>query len=108
VTTKADFDRLIRRAMTEKQWDARVVALARLYGFWTFHPYDSRRSEPGWPDRAFVKPPRFFLAEMKTERGRLTVQQQEVIGLLRACGVTVYVWRPGDEDEVVRVLGGAD
>ena len=47
---------------------------------------------------------RCLLAELKAERGKLTDQQQVVIGMLRECGLAVFVWRPSDFDEIASVL----
>ena len=91
-------------ALSEKAWQAQVLELAQLYGWWTYHPYDSRRSERGWPDVAFARTPEFFLSEFKTEKGRLTRAQESCIGLLRSCGVEVNVWRPSDFESVHRRL----
>ena len=41
--------------MTEKQFMAQVVELAKLKGWLVYHTYDSRRSEPGFPDLCMVR-----------------------------------------------------
>jgi len=43
-------------------------------------------------------------AELKSERGKLTGRQAEVIDLLRDCGALVCVWRPSDLDTIAEVL----
>lgn len=91
-------------AMTEKEWQKQVVDLARALGWRTYHPWLSIRSERGWPDLALFKPGRFLLAELKRETGDVSPAQESMIADLRAAGVTVYVWRPSDWDEVVEVL----
>lgn len=84
---------------------AQIVDLARTFGWAAYHPYLSVRSAPGWPDLALVRPPRLVLAELKSERGKVSVHQQHWLDLLGACdGVEVYVWRPSDLDIAVRVL----
>jgi hypothetical protein len=90
--------------MTEKDWQKQVVDLARLFGFRVFHTWLSIRSEKGWPDLALFRPGRFLLAELKTEKGKLTASQESMIADLRAAGVEVHVWRPADLDRVVEVL----
>ncbi len=90
--------------MTESAWQKQVVDLARLFGFRVFHPWLSIRSEKGWPDLALFRPGRFLLAELKTEKGKLTAAQESMIADLRAAGVEVHVWRPADLDRVVEVL----
>ena len=41
--------------MSEAEFQAQVVELARLRGWRTHHHYDSRRSTPGWPDLVMVR-----------------------------------------------------
>lgn len=93
------------RQVSEKEWQAQVVRLAELHGWWAYHPYDSRRSTPGWLDLTLIRPPRFVVAELKTEAGRVSRAQWTVIDLLAECpGVEVFVWRPSDWPEVERTL----
>ena len=89
--------------MTEKTLMANVVRLARLLGWRVFHQFDSRRSEPGWPDLAMVRRDRMLFAELKTATGRLTPAQRDTINELRTIAraiqtgnVEVHVWRPAD------------
>jgi hypothetical protein len=91
--------------LTEKQWTEQVVDLARLRGWWRYHPHLSKWSEPGWPDETFVRPPRLVLAELKRDGAKLSAHQERVIGLLRQCdGIEVHVWRPADFDQVKETL----
>lgn len=92
-------------AITEKVFTQQVTDLARHFGWTTYHPYLSVRSTPGWPDMAIVRPPRFILAELKTDKGKLSPQQEKWLHLLGQCpGIEVYEWRPRDYDEIVQVL----
>lgn len=91
--------------MTERQWQQRITDLARLRGWRCFHPYDSRRSAPGFPDLTLVRGGRLIFAELKTDTGRLTVEQRGWIDALAAViGVTAVVWRPSDWPTVVQEL----
>lgn len=90
--------------ITEKQWQAQVVYLARLFGYRIYHPWLSIRSERGWPDLAIFRPGRFLLAELKSDTGKLTDAQLRMIADLTAAGVEVYVWRPRDIDRVMEIL----
>lgn len=90
--------------VNEREWQAKVVDLARWAGWHVFHPYYSRRSEPGWPDLSMVRGDRLVFAELKTRTGRVTEAQHRVLGLLAATGAEVYLWRPQDWTDVVRVL----
>ncbi len=89
------------------------MRLARTYGWRVYHPpanipFEDKRgrrvakqvSEPGWPDLSLARTPEFFLAELKSETGRLSPAQHEWIELLRSCGLEVHVWRPSDFDVI--------
>ena len=92
-------------ALSEKRWQAQVLELAALLGWKAFHPFDSRRSEPGWPDLALARPPRLIFVELKSERGRLTWgRRREWLALLEACGCEVHLWRPSQLDDIARIL----
>ena len=90
---------------SEADWERVVVDLAAFRGWRRYHPFLSVRSAHGFPDETLVRPPRVVFAELKSERGRLTVAQREWLGLLADCpGVEVYVWRPSDWPDVQRIL----
>jgi hypothetical protein len=44
------------------------------------------------------------MAELKTDRGKVTADQSRVHDELRAAGVDVYVWRPSDWDAICVIL----
>ncbi len=103
--TQAQHDR-VYRAMTENQLQTQVLALARYYGWETYHTHDSRRSNAGWPDLVLIKVPRVLFIELKSFRGSLRPEQRGWLYQLRECGCEVTVWRPPDIDgAVVRALG---
>lgn len=60
---------------TEAQFEQAVVEYAKLAGWKAFHPFDSRRSEPGFPDLTLVRGDRLVFAELKAEQGRLSNAQ---------------------------------
>jgi hypothetical protein len=84
--------------MSEKQFQAVVVASAQRHGWLVYHTYDSRRSEPGYPDLhlVHVRAGQSVFRELKTETGRLSAQQTLWLGALNAVGVDADVWRPMD------------
>lgn len=91
--------------VSEKQWQAWVIKLARLSGYLCYHPYDSRRSAYGYPDITLVRPPRLIFAELKTEKGKPTEYQQMWGEALVKCpGVEYYLWRPSQWKEVRDIL----
>lgn len=90
--------------LTEKSWQDQVVKLASLYGWAHFHVYNSRRSNPGWPDLVLARPPQLIAVELKTNTGRLRPDQRDWLARLEACGIETHVWRPRDLDEVLARL----
>lgn len=81
--------------MSEEELDSEINKRCRVRNLWTYHTYDSRRSEKGWLDRVIVGAHVAF-RELKTERGRLSSEQLDVIARLEAAGADVGVWRPSD------------
>lgn len=73
-----------------------IIDLARLLGWKTYHTFDSRRSEPGYPDLTLVKGRRLVFAELKTEKGRMTAAQDEWLEAFLQAGAEVCVFRPRD------------
>jgi hypothetical protein len=82
--------------VTEKQFQDTVVAMCKLLGVFCYHPYFSRKSAAGWPDLALCGDNGFLLRELKTEKGRLTREQQEWGARLRSVRIDWDVWRPDD------------
>lgn len=92
--------------MTERELQDALTDLARLCGWLVCHPFDSRRSEPGFPDLVLVHAGarRVIFAELKSERGRVTVEQTHWMSALIAAGAEVYLWRPSDYDAAIALL----
>lgn len=80
---------------TEKQFQEVVVKRARAHGWLVYHTFDSRRSEPGFPDLVLVRD-RIVFRELKTNQGRLSPYQSRFLAALKAAGADVGVWRPSD------------
>ena len=106
--------------ITEKDFQATVVEMARIFGWIVGYTYDARKSEPGEPDLRMVHPEwfRYIVAELKSEKGKLTkgrwnkakthwmTGQNEWAEALESCpGVEYYLWRPHDIDQIETVLG---
>ena len=91
-------------ASSEREFQATVMELATLLEWRCYHVPDSRRCEAGWPDLALWRPPRFLLAELKTNKGRVRLIQQQTIDELRECGLEVYLWRPNMWSEIEATL----
>jgi hypothetical protein len=92
--------------MRERDWQRTVVDLAEMYRWRVYHTFDSRRSEPGWPDLFCVKPGRAVALELKTQRGRVTAEQYGWLGLLASVpGVDAMLARPSDLERVAQLFG---
>lgn len=101
------------KGMSEKEFQGHVLDLARHHGWLCYHTFDSRRSQPGFPDLVMVRADRLLFAELKTEKGKLSAEQDNWINVLREFGNDVvanshhfypFVWRPSDLPEIERVL----
>lgn len=86
--------------MSEAEWQQQVIDLATMYGWLVYHTHDSRRSMAGFPDLSMVNIT-FMMAELKTERGRVSEAQQLWISKLQSAGVEINLWRPSDVDDVI-------
>ena len=92
-------------AISERQFQAQVIALARLAGWTWYFTHDSRRSPAGFPDLILVRGGQLVAAELKRERGRLTDPQREWLTLLGAVpGVIAECWKPSSWARVEAVL----
>jgi len=98
LTPEQRFVRDKARAMSEKQFQAVVVASAGRHGWLVYHTYDSRRSAPGYPDLhlVHVNAGLSVFRELKTETGRLSPDQRTWLEAITATGGDAAVWRPMD------------
>jgi hypothetical protein len=93
--------------IAEAPFQALVVDVARWLGWLVYHPYDSRRSARGFPDLTLVRrapPYTLVMAELKTERGRLTTEQCEWATALLRAGVRYHLWRPSNWHDILETL----
>ena len=88
----------------ERDFQHSVVELAELYGWMIYHTYDSRRSNPGFPDLVMVRDNRVIFAELKTMKGKVTKHQERWLEALAKTQVEVKLWRPSDINDIEEVL----
>jgi hypothetical protein len=92
-------------AITERDLTAYVRDVAKAFGWRRYHTWLSKHSPAGFPDEVLLRPPRLVFAELKSERGKLSAEQEAWLADLRKLpGVEVYQWRPEDMDEIAEVL----
>lgn len=96
-------------AVSERKWQDTVVGICHARKYLVFHTHDSRRCTPGFPDLILIHPgkKRMVVAELKTVSGQIDEAQQIWLhGFSQvATRPQVYVWRPGELEEINNVLG---
>lgn len=98
---------LLDRMMTEKQWQQLVVDAARANSWHVYHTFDSRRSEPGFPDLILVRDTEMLVIELKRERGTVTLDQERWLRAFSGvAGITVMVAHPSDWPGIEQTLKG--
>ena len=90
----------------EKDLQKMVTDLADLWGWkWTHFGKaqykDGRWSTPlsgskGFPDLVLVRPPRLLFIELKSDTGRLSLDQKLWLEILGEAGQEVHMWKPKD------------
>lgn len=91
--------------LSEEAFEAQVKDLARIGGWEYYHTYRSQHSPSGFPDCVLARPPRLIVAELKSEKGKVSAEQQIWLDILARCPSTeVYLWRPSDLEEIQGVL----
>ncbi len=81
-----------------------------MYSWDGHHETESRKSKAGFPDLVLwhTGDSRLIFAELKTDKGRLTVRQKAVMKALsyisQVTGFETYIWRPKQWDLIVRIL----
>ena len=96
------------KRMGEKQFQKYVLELARLTGWKYYHTHNSRRSPHGFPDLVLVRPGhQVIFAELKSETGKTSEEQDKWLELLRSAGARVYLWRPEDLEKIPELLNAA-
>lgn len=108
---REQFLELQAREFTEAQLQSKVLNLARALGWdLRYHTTISIRSVRGFPDLVLVHTTaqRVLWVELKTERGRLTTEQESWLEGLRAAGQDVRLWRPAQllSGEIEKELKG--
>jgi hypothetical protein len=96
----------VNRRREEIHIQASFEEHARALGWLVFHAYDARRGTPGFPDAVCVRGGRLVAVELKTMRGRVTVEQERWIAELEQVpGVTAFVARcPRDWARITETL----
>ena len=90
---------------SEKEFQARIVKLAKENGWLVYHTRDSRGSQEGYPDLTMARRARIVFAELKVKGRKLTKAQDEWLNVLEECpGAEAHLWTPGCWSEIEKVL----
>ena len=93
------------KGISEKQFESQVKDLARTFNWFYYHTWRSIHSPAGFPDVVMIRDKRIVVAELKSEKGKVSPEQEEWLAVFRATGLTeVYLWRPSMFDEILEVL----
>jgi len=91
--------------ISEKAWQSQVVELAKRLGYeLVYFTWNSQHSPAGFPDLIILDGKVMIVAELKREDGQLSPEQYEWLEGFLEKTPEVYLWKPSDFDEVVRVL----
>jgi hypothetical protein len=89
----------------ERKWQTNVERTFANQGWMIYHTWNSMRSNPGYPDLHMVLPGvASVFAELKTESGEITDNQERWLLALAWTGETVFVWRPSDGTEIADLI----
>jgi len=87
--------------ISEADFQATVIEMARLYGWKVYYVPDSRRSPEGYPDLTLARKGIVLFMELKSRRGVVSPVQKE---WLDALGARAWVFRPDDMDVIEALL----
>jgi hypothetical protein len=98
--------------VTETELQTFITDLARMTGWKTMHVrrsigkghrWTTATSCDGWPDLLLWRET-LIAAELKTDRGKPTSEQIEVLQSLERAGIECHIWRPADIEAIARRL----
>lgn len=99
---------------TEDGFTAAVLQLAKLRGWRSAH-FRPARTATGWrtavagdgkgfPDLVLIRNGVLVVAELKTDRGQTSPEQDDWLGAFQAAGIEATVWRPSDWETIKKRL----
>ena len=91
--------------MSEREFQAQVIAAAEAQGWLCYHTHDSRRSQPGFPDLIMVRGYRMVALELKVGRNKPSPAQLGWLAALREVWQVDALWaKPDDWDNLMELL----
>lgn len=111
-----------RAPVPERDLQRTIVELAHLTGWRVHHVRTAAnqrgrwetpiQGDPGFPDLVLAKPGRLVIAELKSDTGKLSPDQEAWLATLSSVvrvspGFEVHIWRPCDWSLIERTLKGS-
>jgi hypothetical protein len=94
-----------RRGLSERDLREQIRNLCKVLGWRLAFTQYSLRSPKGFPDLILLRPPRIIFAELKSETGKTTPEQDAWLDGLRGLpSAEVFLWRPVDIERIADVL----
>ncbi len=95
--------------ISEKDFEGQIRDLAKMFQWKYYHTWRSIHSPAGFPDCVMVRGNRLIFAELKSEKGKLSPEQERWLEDLGATGrCEVYLWRPSDIEEIMKCLSNSE
>lgn len=105
---------LLDRQISEAAFQKQVIHLARLRGWRVFHARAAMNARgrymtpvaadgAGFPDLVLTRD-RVIFAELKSETGRTSYQQDAWLAALKRAGAETHIWRPRDWKAIQEAL----
>ena len=99
---------VVLKAITEADFQQLVIATAEANGWLIWHDNDSRRNRAGLPDLLMIRGPVLLFLELKSEKGKVSPEQEAFIGRLKQVKyVHADVVRPRHWEQIAQVLRSA-
>jgi hypothetical protein len=103
--------------LSEAEFQETVIEVARLTGWRIYHARPAQvrpgkwvtafTGDAGFPDLLLAHDTRGVLfAELKTDRGHTSPEQEKWLFTLRAAGAEAHLWRPRDMETILDRLQG--
>ena len=96
VASMNEAQRLLAKAMTEKELQQDVTDLAKALNWLVYHTWNSKHSASGYPDLVMLRGARGIAVELKREGKDVTPAQEKWLEAYALAGFWADVWRPRD------------
>ena len=96
----------VEESLSEKEWQAEVIAIAKSQGWKYYHAHDSRKCVEGFPDLLLLRGSVLIAAELKVGDNQPAAAQLNWLDWFAAVGAKTFVWYPRDFEQITTLLKG--